>query len=41
MRRYWHGADDGTAVKRARKRVNCAVLRDPSSKYQSKRKELA
>ena len=28
MRRYWHGADDGTAVERARKRVNCAVKKE-------------
>ena len=28
MRRYWHGADDGTAVERARKRVDCAVKKE-------------
>ena len=28
MRRYWHGADDGTTVERARKRVNCAVKKE-------------
>jgi hypothetical protein len=28
MRRYWHGADDGTAVERARKRVSCAVKKE-------------